>query len=542
MATYKKIYKGIDAHEYLIQGVKKGAEVASRTIGPAGKNVMIDRGLLHPLITNDGFKSLQGINLESRIENMGLDILKEVVRKTGDSARGARTASTILTHALYQSGLKYVYENEETARLNVIELKKKIKEVGQDVIEKIKTMSQKVKSIDEIKSVATISSESEEIGEIVANVINEAGEHGIITTEEVPTRIGITYETVSGMKVDSGYSDSYMITNYEKMIAEYEDVAVLIYNNKLLVLDDLFDLINKIASKVTPNILIFAESIEGEALNAMILNKLRGTINMVAVRFPGGPSTNRDEIVRDVAALTGATILGAGVDPVTADLDVVGFSPKVTVNKMSTAIVGNPDAKVLENLTKRIDGMKAQKDSVSSGIDLKNLEDRIARISGGAAIIKVGTATGAESVYLKDKIDDAVAEAKAAYEEGIIEGGGVAFLKAASLINGADSSSIDGVAKLIVKEALEAPFMAITRNAHIDGDVFKKDILDIFEENPHVGYNAKTGIIVNNAMQEGVIDSVKVMRIALENAIEGATMLLTTDVVECEEEIIKPKN
>lgn len=539
--AFKEVLSGSIARTELKAGVDAGANIARVTIGPNGRNVMVDRGIVTPLITNDGFKAIQALVLKIRAQNMGLDILKNVVLKTSETARGARTASIILTQAMFEEGLKHL-----TPEMNVVSLKKNIAKVAKLVVEELKKGSKNVSSIEDIKNVATISSESEEIGLIIASALSQIGKDGVITSEEVPTRTGISFESAQGMKIDRGWVDSYMVTNYDKMTAEYTDVGVILVDKKLLMADEIKDLISLLGEKGVGEILLIAEDIQGEVLNMCILNKLKGGFKIVGVKAPGTFGSNRKEIMKDLAILTGATVLGESIDLKTADISSVGFASKIIVGETSSTIVGNPERKI--EVEERISSLKQQKKDLKSKIDIENMEDRISRLSGGAAIVKIGTATTVGTNYTKDKIDDAITESKAAYEEGIIAGGGSALAKAAYNLTPLEESLKNGnkeemAAYQIVLKAIQAPFLQIVKNSgKTDSEGVLKKIVDASLGNPNNGYDAVKDRIVDDMFEAGIIDALKVVRIALENAAEGVGTLLTTEVVEAEENVTNNKN
>lgn len=525
--AFKEIYKSKEARTKLKEGIDIGADVAKVTIGPSGRNVIVDRGVISPLSTNDGYKSIQGIILKDRAQNMGLDILKDVVKKTSDTARGARTASIILTQSIVDLGLNAI---DKDPNINVISLKKELKDVSNKVIENLKGMSIEVNTIQDIKNVATISSESEEIGVLVATALNQIGKEGTITTEEIATQIGVTTEITQGMRIDKGWVDSYMVTNYEKMNCEYSNVGVILVDKKLLMIKEIQGLLEVLGEKGVGEILLIAEEIEGEVLNTIIANKLKGGFKIVGVKIPGNGPINRKEILKDIAILTGATVLGNGVEASTAGIDTVGFSSKIIVGQESSVILGNPEMKnaVLE----RIDALKEQIKGLKSKVEIDMVKDRIARLSGGAAIIKVGTATTVGTGYLKDKIDDAITEAKAAYEEGILPGGGSALLRLGIKLNRSKVTLAEG----IIADACLAPFKQIVENS---GGNFVDLMTEIGKNlDSNIGYDALNHVIVEDMVKTGIIDSYKVVRIALENAVEGASTVLTTEVVVADEAII----
>lgn len=512
------------------RGFDTGADVACVTIGPNGRNVMVDRGIVTPLITNDGFKAIQGIVLKDRVENMSLDSLKEIVRKTSESARGARTASILISRAMLTEGLKHIDEN-----LNVITLKREISKVISSVVEELKKVSVPVSSIEDIRNVATISSESRDIGDIIAKALDEIGKDGVLTSEEVPTRVGVTYESAQGMKIDQGWIDSYFVTNYDKMVAEYSDVAVILVNKKLLLVDEIKDLLTEIGEKGIGEILLIAEDIQGEVLRMCIENKIRGGFKITAVKAPGSFGSNKIEILKDIACLTGATVLGDTIDLKTAKIDTVGFASKIIVGQASSTIVGNPD--MVEAVKERIASLQKQKKDLKSRIDIDNVEDRISRLSGGAAIVKIGTATSLGANYTKDKIDDAITESKAAYEEGIVAGGGSALVKIASKMQCKENATPEAkIALEIVKSGLYAPLRQIMKNSGVTD--IPGMVTQVENGTPLGGYDAVKNEIVDDMIKEGIIDAYKVVRIALENAAEGVGTLLTVEVVIADEPII----
>ena len=548
--AFKKIYKSKEARAKLKAGLDLGADVAKITLGPTGRNVIVDRGIATPLITNDGLKSIQGLVLKDRAENMGLDLLKNIVLKTSENAKGARTASAVLAQALLDKGIEYLDNETIEEPINVISLNKSLKQVTDIVISKLKEKAIPIKTIDDIRKVATISSESKEIGEIVASAFNEVGNEGIITTEEDATKVGIEVEITKGMKINKGWVDSYMVTDYAKMEAEYSNVGVILVEKKLMMISDIQKILEVLGTNGVGEILLIAEDIEGEVLQTCITNKLKGGFKIVGVRTPGN-FTQKREILNDIAILTGATVLtddlikeiqnlaivSESKDSEIKDhvfLKYVGFSSKIIVGKESSVILGNPEKK--KEVEERINALRDQKKTLKSKIEVEGIEDRIAKLNGGAAIIKVGTATSIGINYTKDKIDDAVAESKASYEEGVVAGGGSTLAKLSYDTSYVSTVKEEIIAYEIIKEALKAPLLQIMKNSGTKNPEFDlKVMIDESLSHPNNGFNALNNSIVDDMVEDGIIDAVKVLRIALENASEGIASILTTEVLEAEE-------
>lgn len=533
----KQIIFGNEARKKIQKGLNTAANVAKTTIGPRGRNVIIGRGIMSPLISNDGLEAVKSVILSDQAENLGVEVIKDVAQKTNDKARGGRTASIILTQSIFNEGMNII---DDTINLTV--LKNNIEKKSSSIIAKLKEMAIPVKTHEDIRNVATISSESSDIGNIIADAVKLIGTEGIMTVEESPVTNGTQIEITDGMKLDKGWISPYMVNNYDKMEAEYSDVAVIITDSRIKPIVEIQDILQAVGESGKRDVLIIAEDISGETLNTIILNKSKGGMNIVGIRAPGFGNSKK-EILEDIATLTGASVISEekGMTLQSSKIESVGFAKKIIVGSDSSQIIGDPRFK--EKVQERIENLKKQKDGLKSKVDIRSMEERIQKLSGGAAVIKVGAATDTGMKYLKMKIEDAVNEAKAAAEEGIIPGGG------STLYNIAESMVVDGMnaeeklACEILRNAIQSPFLQIAENAGVNLDTLKERIKAFdLNGNKNRGYDALKDVVVSDMVEYGIIDSVKVVRIALENASEAAATLLTTEVLIADENIIKKDN
>jgi chaperonin GroEL len=526
----KQIKFSEEARKALKRGVDTVADAVKITLGPRGRNVVFDKGYGGPMITNDGVSIAKEISLKDKFENMGAEIAKEVATKTNDVAGDGTTTSLILTQAIISEGFKHT-----TIGVNAMALRAGIDEAVGETIKALKSIAKPIKSKEEIRQVATISAESDEIGKIVADTIDKVGKDGVVTVEESQS-LGVDSEVVEGMEFDKGYVSAYMITNGERMEAEYSDAPILIIDKKISTIKEILPLLEKIAAGGKKDLVIIAEDVDGEALTTFVLNKLRGGFNILAVKAPGY-GDRKKEILSDIAITVGATLVSEelGVKLENAELEMLGRARKVIATKDKTVIVGGKGKKT--DIDARISQLKKQKEATESKFDIEKIQERIGKLSGGVAVIRVGAATETEMKYLKLKIEDAVNATKAAIEEGIVAGGGSAFIRAARSVREKRETLLSHETKLgydIILKALEAPLKQIAINAgKDDGSVIVEKITVSKEEN--AGYDAKTDTLHKNMIEQGIIDPVKVTRTALQNAASAAAILLTTEVAIAEE-------
>jgi chaperonin GroEL len=524
----KLIYFDIEARNKMKKGVDTLADAVKVTLGPKGRNVVLEKKFGAPAITKDGVTVAKEIELEDVIENMGAQMLKEVASKTSDIAGDGTTTATVLAQSIISEGLKNV-----AAGANPMDLKKGIDKAVEKVVAHLKTQSQTVGTDSKkIQQVASISANNDEnIGKLIAEAFAKVGKDGVITVEEARgTETGI--EVVEGMQFDRGYISPYFVTNSEKMEAELEKPYILIYDKKISNMKDVLHILEKIAQQGAP-LLIIAEDLEGEALATLVVNKLRGTLKVAAVKAPGF-GDRRKEMLTDIAILTKGIVISEeqGYKLENADLSYLGRAERVVIDKDNTTIVGGKGKK--EDITGRINQIKAQIETTTSDYDKEKLQERLAKLSGGVAVLNVGAATEVEMKEKKDRVDDALHATRAAVEEGIVPGGGVAYIRAVEVLDklkGANEDETTGVA--IIKRALEEPLRRIVENAGIEGSIV---VQKVKEGKGDFGFNARTDEY-DNLYKAGVIDPTKVTRIALENAASIAGMLLTTECVVAD----KPK-
>jgi len=517
----KEIKFGADARKALESGVNQLADTVKVTLGPKGRNVVLDKKFGTPLITNDGVTIAKEIELEDAFENMGAQLVKEVATKTNDVAGDGTTTATVLAQAMIQEGMKNV-----AAGANPIILRRGMKSATTTAVESIKDMSQTLTGKDQIAKVAAISAGDEEVGKLIADAMEKVSNDGVITIEESKT-METELDLVEGMQFDRGYLSAYMATDMDKMVAELDDPYILITDKKISNTQEILPILEQILQSGA-KLLIIAEDVEGEALTTLVLNKLRGTFNCVAVKAPGF-GDRRKAMLQDIAILTGGTVISeeVGLDLKETTLDMLGRAKSVKVEKENTIIVdGAGDS---DSIEARISQIKTQIEETTSDFDREKLQERLAKLSGGVAVIKVGAATETEMQEKKLRMEDALAATRAAVEEGIIAGGGTAYIHAAKkieeLVNSLDGDEKTG-AKIVLK-ALEAPLRQIVANAGLEGSVV---VNKVKEAEAGVGFNALTGEYVN-MIKEGIIDPAKVTRSALQNANSVASTLLTTESV-----------
>ena len=524
----KQLFFDIEARNRMKKGVDILSNAVKVTLGPKGRNVVIEKKFGAPQITKDGVTVAKEIELEDPIENMGAQMVKEVASKTADIAGDGTTTATVLAQSIISEGLKMV-----AAGSNPMDLKRGIEKAVNKVVENLKSQSQAVgNDSSKIQQVAAISANNDaEIGKLIAEAMKKVGKEGVITVEEARgTETGI--DIVEGMQFDRGYISPYFVTNSEKMEAELENPYILIYDKKISNMKDILHILEKVAQGGRP-LLIIAEDLEGEALATLVVNKLRGTLKVAAVKAPGF-GDRRKEMLQDIAVLTKGIVVSEeqGYKLESADLTYLGTATSVTIDKDNTTIVGGKGKK--EDINARINQIKAQIESTTSDYDKEKLQERLAKLSGGVAVLNIGAATEMEMKEKKDRVDDALHATRAAVEEGIVPGGGVAFIRAIDSLDkfkGANEDETTGAA--IVRRALEEPLRQIVANAGIEGSIV---VQKVKEGKGDYGFNARTEVY-ENLLKAGVIDPTKVTRIALENAASIAGMLLTTECVVAD----KPK-
>ena len=517
----KEIKYGVEARKALEAGVNKLADTVRVTIGPKGRNVVLDKSFGAPLITNDGVTIAKEIELEDPFENMGAQLLKEVATKTNDVAGDGTTTATVLAQAMVNEGMKNL-----AAGANPIVLRKGMKKATDEAVKAIAEMSEPISSKDQIARVAAISAASDEVGEMVADAMEKVTNDGVITIEESKT-MKTELDLVEGMQFDRGYISAYMCTEMEKMEATLDDPYILITDKKIANINDILPLLEQIV-KTGAKLLIIAEDIEGEALTTLIVNKLRGTFSVVGVKAPGY-GDRRKEMLKDIAILTGGTVISdeLGLDLKDATMEQLGRAKSVKVQKENTIIVdGLGDKKAIAD---RVAQIKGQIEETKSDFDREKLQERLAKLAGGVAVIRVGAATETEMKEAKLRMEDALAATKAAVEEGIIAGGGSAYVhaaeKVAALVNGMEGDEKTG-GKIILK-ALEAPLFHIVSNAGLEGAVIVNKVKELPVGQGFDAYNEE----FVDMIKAGILDPAKVTRSALQNATSVASTLLTTESV-----------
>ena len=508
-----------DARNGLVRGINQLADTVKVTLGPKGRNVVLDKEFGAPLITNDGVTIAREIECEDKFENMGAQLLKEVAIKTNDVAGDGTTTATILAQSIIREGLKNL-----AAGANPMILQKGIQKAVDKTVEELKKFSTEVDTKESIANVAAISSASEETGKLIAEAMETVGKDGVITVEESkPT--GTTLDVVEGMQFDRGYVSPYMVTDSEKMVAELENPYILVTDKKISNIQEILPVLEEVVQSARPFVII-AEDIEGEAMATLVLNKLRGSLNVVAVKAPGF-GDRRKEMLQDIAILTGGQVISSdlGQELKDASIDMLGNAAKVRVEKDLTVIVNGAGEKAA--LDDRIKQIRAAIDASDSEFDKEKLQERLAKLSGGVAVIQVGAATEVELKERKLRIEDALAATRAAVEEGIVPGGGVVLLdcikEVAKLLDEVEDDEKTGIN--IILRALEEPMRLIAENAGVDGSVIVEKGRSLDDG---CGYNAYNGEFVN-MVEAGIVDPTKVTRSALQNAASVASMILTTE-------------
>jgi chaperonin GroEL len=530
----KQIAYGEDARKRIKAGVDQVAHAVKVTLGPKGRNVILAKSYGGPTITNDGVSIAKEIELEDKYESLGAGLIKQVAEKTNDAAGDGTTTSTVIAAALVREGLKFV----ETG-INPVGIRRGMEAAKDEVIEVIRKNSKKISSKEEIAQVATISAESDEMGNMIAEVIEEVGKDGVVTTEQSNT-LGLTKEIVEGMNFDKGYISPYMMTNAESQTAEIENPAILITDRKISAVADIVPILNSLAQSGKKDVVIIAEDVDGEALTTLVVNRLRGVLNVLAIKAPEY-GDNRKAMLADIAILTGGQVIAEekGMKLETATVAMLGSAAKVIASKDDTTIVGGKGKK--KDIDARVAEIRTQIERTESDYDRTKLQKRVAKLSGGVAVIRVGAPTETELTYMKHKMEDAVAATKAAIEEGIVSGGGTALAKAAATVAAAHAKKEEGhefkAGYETLLRALAEPLRQIAANA---GEEDPAVVLNKVTEGKgaNYGYDASANRYVEDMVKAGIIDPLKVTRTALENAVSVAALLLTTEaaVVDIPEE------
>ena len=515
----KEIKFSSDARSAMVRGVDILADTVKVTLGPKGRNVVLEKSFGSPLITNDGVTIAKEIELEDHFENMGAKLVSEVASKTNDIAGDGTTTATVLTQAIVREGIKNV-----TAGANPIGIRRGIEAAVATAVEALKNNAIPVSSKEAIAQVAAVSSRSEKVGEYISEAMEKVGKDGVITIEE-SRGMETELEVVEGMQFDRGYLSQYMVTDNEKMVADLENPYILITDKKISNIQEILPLLESILQSSRP-LLIIADDVDGEALPTLVLNKIRGTFNVVAVKAPGF-GDRRKAMLEDIAILTGGTVIteDLGLELKDATIEALGQAAKVSVDKDSTVIVegaGNPEA-----IANRVAVIKSQIETTTSEFDREKLQERLAKLSGGVAVIKVGAATETELKEMKLRIEDALNATRAAVEEGIVAGGGTALVNVISAVAALELEGDEATGRNIVLRALEEPVRQIAHNAGYEGSI----VIDRLKNAElGTGFNAATGEWVN-MIEAGIIDPVKVSRSALQNAASVASLILTTEAV-----------
>ena len=521
----KEIHFNTESRENLRKGVDILANAVKVTLGPKGRNVILDKKFGAPTVTKDGVSVAKEIELKEAVENMGAQLVKEVASKTADDAGDGTTTATVLAQAIFNTGIKNV-----AAGANPMDLKRGIDKAVIEVVSNLKSQSKDIKDSSEISQVATVSANNDhEIGKMIANAMDKVGKDGVITVEEAKgTETEV--KTVEGMQFDRGYLSPYFVTNSDKMEAELENPYILIYDKKISAMKELLPVLELVSQSGKP-LLIIAEDIEGEALATIVVNKIRGALKVAAVKAPGF-GDRRKAMLEDIAILTGGTVISEerGYKLESATIDYLGTAEKVNIDKDNTTVVSGAGKKA--DIDGRVNQIKKQIENTTSEYDKEKLQERLAKLSGGVAILYVGAATEVEMKEKKDRVDDALHATRAAVQEGIVAGGGTAFLRAIESLDKLDLGNEDqNTGVLIVKTALEAPIRTIVENSGGEGSVV---IQKIREGKGDYGYNAATDSF-ESMFKAGIIDPTKVSRLALENAASIAGLLITTECVVVDE-------
>jgi chaperonin GroEL len=525
MAAKQILYKEIGRRK-LLSGMKKAFDTVKVTLGPKARHVVLDKGFGAPEISDDGVSIVKEIELKNKVENLGVEILKEVAEKTSDKAGDGTTTAMLLTFAIASEGIKNV-----AAGAHPLAIKKGIQRGVEKVIEELKRLSKPISKKEEIAQVATIAALDSEIGKMIADTISDVGKDGVITVEE-SKKFGLEREIVKGLQFDRGYVSPYMITDVERMEAVLEDPYILVTDKKISALTEILPVMEKVAQTGKKNLLIIADEVEGDALATLVVNKLRGVFNGVAVKAPGF-GDRKKEMLQDIATVTGAQVISEelGLKLENIKLEQLGRARKVVVEKEKTTIIEGKGKK--EEIEARIKQIREEIKKTESEFDREKLQERLAKLAGGVAVIKVGAATEIEQKAKQRKTENALNATKAAIEEGILPGGGVGLIRAQKALEKLEKE-LEGDEKtgvLILRKALEFPIRQIAENSGFDGGVV---VSEVKKKEGNYGFNAQTQNF-EDLVEAGVIDATKVVRTALENAASAASMLLTTEAVVAEE-------
>ncbi|WP_368028625.1 chaperonin GroEL [Arcobacter sp. s6] len=514
----KEVIFSDSARNRLYAGVEKLADAVKVTMGPRGRNVLLQKSFGAPTITKDGVSVAREIELKDTLENMGAQLVKEVASKTADEAGDGTTTATVLAHSIFKEGLRNV-----TAGANPIILKRGMDKATEAILVELKKASRVVANKTEIEQVATISANSDKaIGAMIAEAMDKVGKDGVITVEEAKG-ISDELDVVEGMQFDRGYLSPYFVTNAEKMIAEFNNPFILLYDKKISSLKEMLPILESVNQAGRP-LVIIAEDVDGEALATLVVNRLRGSLNIAAVKAPGF-GDRRKAMLEDIAVLTGGTVISEemGMKLETAEFSCLGTASKVVIDKDNTTIVdGNGDK---ERVKSRVGQIKAEISNTTSEYDKEKLQERLAKLSGGVAVIKVGAASETEMKEKKDRVDDALSATRAAVEEGIVIGGGAALIRAAAKVN-LELEGDEAIGAAIIFRAIKAPLKQIAINAGYDAGVVANEVEKSANEN--LGFNAATGEYVD-MFEAGIVDPAKVERVAMQNAVSVASLLLTTE-------------
>ncbi len=530
----KQILFGEEARKAMHEGLTKSARAVKVTLGPRGRNVVLEKSYGGPRITNDGVSIAKEISFKDKFENMGAEIVKEVANKANDVAGDGTTTAVTLLEAMVNEGLTSLSRGA-----NAMMIRSGMEQARDAAVKELKKMARPVDGRKDIEQVATIAAESPELGRIIAETVEKVGKNGVVTVEE-SQGTELSYEVVEGLQIDKGYASPYLVTNPERMEAEMRDAQILVTDRKISTVQDILPFLEKIAQSGKKELVIIADDIEGDALATFILNKLRGTFNVLAVKAPGF-GDRKKEMLADIAAVVGATVVSSdlGMTFENAELSVLGKASRVVAGKDSTVFVGGKGSKT--DIEARVQQLNTLKEQSTSKFDIEKFEERIAKLSGGVAVIRVGAATETEMKYLKDKIDDAVKATKASIEEGIVPGGGTALAKVSRLLRVEDwefDSKDEETGFAIVGRALEAPLRQILANAgKDDGSAIVERVQNA---KGFAGYDAAIGVEVPDMAEAGIIDPVKVTRSALENAVSAAAIFITTEAAVAD--IPEPKS
>ncbi|NUJ97920.1 chaperonin GroEL [Candidatus Gracilibacteria bacterium] len=521
----KQIKFSDDVRQKMFKGIETVAKTVIVTMGPKGRNVVLDKGFGSPQITNDGVTIAKEIELEDKFENMGAELVKEAAEKTNTLAGDGTTTATLLTYAMAKEGLRYIRNG-----INAVELKNGMKKAGEIINKELEKNTKKITEKEEIEQVATISGQDSEVGKIIAEAMEKVGNNGVITVEEGQT-FGLEVELTEGMQFDQGYISPYMVSNGEKMIAEIKDAYVFITDQKITSMKDLLPLLEELVGSGKKELVIIADDMDGEALTTIILNKLKGVLNILAIKAPGF-GDRKKEMLKDIAVLTGANIITSelGMKIENASFADLGKAKNVISSKDKTTIIGGEGEK--EDIDNRIAEIKNAIENTDSSYDKEKLQERLAKLAGGVAVIKVGAASEVEMKEKKLRIEDALNATRAAVEEGVVAGGGIALLKASRSLENIDVGNEDqNIGIAIVKQSLSYPIKQIVENAGKEGSVVINKVLE--NGNVNFGYDANNDTFVD-MLEIGIIDPKKVERIALQEAISLAGMFLTTEAAVCD--------